>query len=200
MGAVDVGVGHDDHTPIAQILIAIVRAGAAAERLDEIGKLLVLRKFVRAGAGDIEDFAAQRQHRLHVAVARLLGRAAGGIALDHEKFGALGRAVGAIGEFAGQPQFAHGSLARDVFLLAAANAFLGAFDNEVEELVGLRRVAGEPVIEWVFDRLLDDPLRLGRGQRSLVWPWNSGSRMKTESMAPAPVITSSLVMAAARLP
>ena len=37
-------------------------------------------------------------------------------------------------------------------------------------------------------------------RRSLVWPWNSGSRMNTESMQPAPTITSSLVIAAARLP
>ncbi len=29
--------------------------------------------------------------------------------------------------------------------------------------------------------------------RSLVWPWNSGSRMNTESIAAAPVMTSSLV-------
>ena len=62
---------------VAQILVAIVRAGAAAERLDEIGELLVLRKLVLAGGGDVEDFAAQRQHRLRGAVARLLGRAAG---------------------------------------------------------------------------------------------------------------------------
>ena len=37
-------------------------------------------------------------------------------------------------------------------------------------------------------------------RRSLVWPWNSGSRMNTESMQAAPAITSSLVTAAARLP
>ena len=34
---------------------------------------------------------------------------------------------------------------------------------------------------------------------SLVWPWNSGSRMKTESSAPDVLITSSAVMTAARL-
>ena len=32
-------------------------------------------------------------------------------------------------------------------------------------------------------------------RRSLVWPWNSGSRMNTDSMQPAPTITSSLVIA-----
>jgi len=56
------------------------------------------------------------------------------------------------------------------------------------------------MIERVLDRLLDDLLCLGGGEAVLVWPWNSGSRMNTESMAPAPVITSSEVIAAARLP
>ena len=48
MGAVDIGVGHDDDAAIAQILVAIMRAGAAAQRLHEIGKLLVLRQLVLA--------------------------------------------------------------------------------------------------------------------------------------------------------
>ena len=36
--------------------------------------------------------------------------------------------------------------------------------------------------------------------RSLVCPWNSGSRMNTDIMTPAPTMMSSLVTAAARLP
>ena len=77
MGAVDVGVGHDDDLLVAQILVVIVRAGAAAERLDQIGKLGVLRQLVLAGRGDVENLAAQWQHGLRAAVARLLGGAAG---------------------------------------------------------------------------------------------------------------------------
>ena len=77
MRAVDIGVGHDDDLLVAQVLVAIMRARPAAERLDEIGELLVLRELVLAGAGHVEDLAAQRQHRLRRAVARLLGRAAG---------------------------------------------------------------------------------------------------------------------------
>ena len=34
---------------------------------------------------------------------------------------------------------------------------------------------------------------------SLVWPWNSGSRMNSESSAPDEVITSSAVITPARL-
>ena len=73
MRAVDVGVGHDDDLLVAQILLVIMRAGAAAERLHQIGELRVLRQLVLAGRRDVEDLAAQRQHRLRAAVARLLG-------------------------------------------------------------------------------------------------------------------------------
>ena len=55
MGAVDVGIGHDDDAAIAQIFVAIVRAGAATERLNEIGELLVLDELVLAGGSDIEE-------------------------------------------------------------------------------------------------------------------------------------------------
>src|SRR5260221_405100 len=54
------------------------------------------------GPLDIEDLAAQRQDRLVLAVAALLGRAAGGIALDDEDLGLGGVALLAIGELAGQ--------------------------------------------------------------------------------------------------
>src|SRR5580658_8785490 len=106
-----------------------MRAGAAAERLDEVGKLLVLRQLVLAGGCDIEDLSAQRQDRLRSAVARLLGRAAGAIALNDEDFRAFGGAVGAVGKLAGQAKFPHRSLARDVLFLAAADALFGALGD-----------------------------------------------------------------------
>ena len=60
VGAVDVGVGHDDDFSVAQVLVAVMHAGAAAERLDQVGKLLVLRELVLTGRGDVEDFPPQR--------------------------------------------------------------------------------------------------------------------------------------------
>ena len=66
-----------------------MRAGAAAERLDQIGELRVLRELVLAGGGDVQDLAAQRQHGLRAAVARLLGGAAGAVALDDENLRAF---------------------------------------------------------------------------------------------------------------
>ena len=58
MGAVDVGIGHDDDALVAEVLLAILRARAAAECLDEIGDLLVGAELLTAGRGDVEDLAA----------------------------------------------------------------------------------------------------------------------------------------------
>ncbi len=69
--------------------------------------------------------------------------------------------VGAIGELAGQAQLAHRALARDFLFLAAAQALFGALDHEVEQLVGLQRIAGEPMVERIAHRLLDDARGLG---------------------------------------
>ena len=57
---------------------------------------------VEARPLDVEDLAAQRQDRLVGAVARLLGRAAGGIALDEEQLALRRIALLAVGELAGQ--------------------------------------------------------------------------------------------------
>ena len=86
------------------------------------------------------------------------------VALDDENLRTFRRAGGAVGELAGQPQLAHRALARDVFFLAAANALLGALGDEIEQLVGGERIAGEPMVERVLHRLLDDPLRFGGGE------------------------------------
>ena len=63
-----------------------MRAGAAADRLGQVGELRVRYQLVLAGRGDIEDFSAKRKDRLGLAIARNLGGAAGGIALDDEEF------------------------------------------------------------------------------------------------------------------
>ena len=82
MRAVDVGVGHDDDPAVAQIFLPVMRAGAAADRLHEVGNLCVGSHLVARGGCDVQNLAAQGQDRLRLAVARLLGAAACGVALD----------------------------------------------------------------------------------------------------------------------
>ena len=167
MRAVDVGIGHDDDAGIAQVLFAVLRAGAAADRLHQIGELRVGGQLVLGGGGDVEDFSAQRENGLGLAVARLLGAAAGRVALDDEQLGAFGGGVGAVGELAGQPQLLDRGLARDFLLGAAAQPLVGALDDEVQQLVGLQGIARQPVVERVLDRLFDDALGFGGGEAVL---------------------------------
>ena len=75
--------------------------------------------------------------------------------------------VGAIGELAGQAQLLHRGLARGFLLGAAAQPFVGALDDEIQELVGLQRIARQPVVERVFDRLFDDALGF-RGRQPIL--------------------------------
>jgi hypothetical protein len=58
-------------------------------------------------------------------------------------------------------------LARDVFLLPAAQALVGTIDHEIQELVRLHRIAGKPVVEGILDRVLDDFLRR-RGRQAIL--------------------------------
>src|ERR1700684_4168335 len=102
-------------------------AGAGAQGEDDVAELLVAAHLVGRGAGDVEDFAAQREDRLGRPIARLLGRAAGAFALDEEELRASGAVARAIDELAGQAQFAGRGLARHLLLLAPLLAFLGAF-------------------------------------------------------------------------
>ncbi len=104
MRAVDVGIGHDDDAGVAQILLAVMRAGAAADRLHQVGKLRIGGELVLGGGRDVEDLAAQRQDSLGLAVARLLGAAAGRVTLDDEQLRAFRGGIGAVGELAGETQ------------------------------------------------------------------------------------------------
>jgi len=92
---------------------------------------------------------------LRTAVASLFGGATGAVALDDKNLGAFRRRRGAIGELAGEAQLAHRGLARNILFLAAADAFFGALDDKIEQLVGLQWIAGQPMVERILDRLLD---------------------------------------------
>ena len=130
---------------------------------------LLARIFSARGAGDVEDLAAEGEDRLGLAVARLLGGAAGAVALDDEDFGALGVVVGAVGELAGEAQLARrgGGLALHLALGAAAEAVLGALDDRAQERAAAVHVVGEEMVEMVAHRGLDEARRLEAGQAVL---------------------------------
>ena len=200
VGAVDVGVGHQDDLVVAQVVLAIAVAGAAAERLDQVGDLLVGRHLVARGAGDVEHLAAQRQHGLAGAVARLLGAAAGRVALDDEDLGALGGRLRAVGELAGQAELSRRALAgRSPFPCGGAGAPRRA---RWPSRAAWSAWLGEAASQWSkASRSALSTMRVASGELSLslVWPTNSGSRTNTESMAMQWASTSSAVRIAGAL-
>jgi hypothetical protein len=78
-------------------------------------------------------------------------------------------------------------------LVVLAQPVLGLVDHGRAGAAWLRR-AGQPVVEMIRPPVRPGAGRLGEDSRSLVWPWNSGSRMKTDSKARPPAITSSAVI------
>ena len=154
--AVHVGVRHDDHALVAQIFVAIFGSRARAERLDEIGEKLVLRKLRGRSIRDVQNLAAQRQNSLRFAIACALGAATGRVALDDENFGARSLLDRAIGKLARQTQLARRRLAPDFFFPPPLQTFFRLIDGPLEQLRRLLRRIREPVIESIAHRRFDD--------------------------------------------
>ena len=167
MGAVHVGVGHDDDPFVAQVVFDELIADAGPQGFDQITQFLVGLYLVGRGAGDVQDLAAKRQHRLGLAVAARFRRAAGGIALDQKDFRAFGGGMGAIGQFPRQAQLLGCRLALHFLVVAALEAHFGPFDDVFEDRLGHVRGAGQPEVEVITQGRLDELLRLRRGQAFL---------------------------------
>src|SRR5690606_13476928 len=87
--AVDIGVSHNDDLVITELrnieAAVLAAADAGAERGDQRTDLLAGQHLVHAGALNVQNLAANRQDSLKLAVARLLGGAAGRVTLDDEQ-------------------------------------------------------------------------------------------------------------------
>jgi hypothetical protein len=100
MAAVHVGVGHDDHAPVAQAGKVEVAADSGAQRRDQCFDFVVGQDLIQARPLGVEDLTPQRQDRLEVPVAALLGAAAGRIALNDVQLGLFRVALRAVSQLA----------------------------------------------------------------------------------------------------
>ena len=74
MGAVHVGIGHQNNAVIAQLVgVVIVLADAGTQGSDQRGDFLRRHQFVEAGFFNVQNLALERQDGLELAVAPLLG-------------------------------------------------------------------------------------------------------------------------------
>ena len=86
MGAVHIGIRHDDDLVIPQLVLVKLIPQPGAQGGDHRGELIVAVHLICPGLFHIEHLAPQRKDGLVSGVPALLGRAAGGIALDDVNF------------------------------------------------------------------------------------------------------------------
>lgn len=137
VGAVGVGVGHEDDLAVARRVDVEGAPGAGPDHLDDRPALGVLEHVAHRRLLDVEDLAADRQQRLELRVAGELGGAERGVALHDEQLGAV---VGgpAVGELGGQRRGLQGVLAAlGLLVLARGDAGLGRAGDLLHHQLGL---------------------------------------------------------------
>ena len=166
--AVDVGVGHQHDAAVAQFgevepaLLRLAAADPGAERGDQRADLGRAQHAVEPRALDVQDLALQRQDRLELAVAALLGRAARAVALDDEDLGARRVAFLAVGELARQARDVEHALAsRELAGATRRLAGGGGVEHLLHDGLRLARMRLEPVRDRVGDGSLHHRLHLG---------------------------------------
>ena len=102
MGAVGVGVGHEDDLAVAGRLDVEAAAGAGADNLDDRGALGVLQHVADRGLLDVEDLAADRQQGLELGVPGQLGRTECRVALHDEQLGPVDVVAAAVDQLGRQ--------------------------------------------------------------------------------------------------
>ena len=163
MGAVDIGVGHHDHALIAQIAVAIFGAGAAAQRLHQIGQFLVLLQLAGAGAGHVQDLAAQAAGSPGWRGRAPAWRCRPRCRLRPGKSrcpAAASRVQSA--SLPGRRSLRVAALRETSFSCALLQPVFGLVDHEIQQLVGLRRAFRQPMIEMIAHHIFDQALRVGR--------------------------------------
>ena len=161
VGAVDVGIGHDDDSSVAGGLDVEAAAGAGTDDLDQGGTLHIGQHVGQGRLLDVEDLAADREQRLMIGVAGSLRRTHRRVALDDEQLRVLHTVVTAVVELRRQRGRLERGLAALILLVRACrDARLELGDDLLHEhgrllLLGpLRR--RQDVAELRFDGLGHD--------------------------------------------
>ena len=142
MGAVHVGIGHHDDLVVAGLLDVETGAGSRTDHLDDRGALLVVEHLAQRCLLHVEYLASDRQQRLESGIARSLGRAERGVALDDEQLGHIVVARLAVGQFRRHGGgFERVLAARDLLGLARLDAGVHLADNLLQHTTGLLLVA-----------------------------------------------------------
>src|SRR6476620_6496233 len=168
MRAIDVGIGHDDDPVVAQFADVELIAHRRAERRDQRADLVVLQDLVQPRLFDVQDLASQREDRLEAAIATLLGRSTGRVALDNVELCARRIPLGAVGQLARQAEALEATLALDQ-LAGLAGRLAGACRRQalVDDPLGGLRVLLDEGAEGLVDNRLHRAGDLGVAELAL---------------------------------
>ncbi len=158
VGAVDVGVGHDDDAAVAAFGEVLIFADAGADGADHAADFLVGEDFVFAGFVGVDDFAAQGEDGLVLADAAAFGAAAGRVAFHEVELALIDVAAGAVAELAGEAAAGERAFAfaDQLFLLAGGDAGLGGQQAFVADCFGGLRILFEELVEVFAEEAVDD--------------------------------------------
>ena len=167
VGAVHVGVRHDDDFVVAGLvgveaadgLAALADAGADGG--DEGPDFLVGENLVETGLLGVDQLAAEREDGLEAAVAALFGGAASGVALDDVDLAQGGVALGAVCEFAGEAAAGEGALADGLAGFTGGLASAGSVEGFINDAFADLGVGFEILGEALVAQRADDALDLG---------------------------------------
>ena len=178
VGAVDVGVGHDDDLVVAALGDVLVFADAGADGRDHAADFLVGEDFVFARLVGVDDLAAQRQDGLELAQAAAFGAAAGRVTFDQVQLALFDVAAGAVAELAGQAAAGEGAFAfaDQIFLaLRAASRASAASRPLLTIALAVFGILFEELVEELAEEpLLTMPSTSPLPSLVLVWPSNCG--------------------------
>ena len=155
MAPVHVGVGHDHDLVVAGLVGLEVGPDTAADRRDDRLDLLAGEHLVQARALDVQDLSADRQDRLRLAEAALLGGSAGRVPFHDEELAARRLLLLAVRELARQAVVRESALAAGQ---VAGLARRGPRPRRLQHLGDQRLRDGGVLLQVVAELLVDQVL------------------------------------------
>ena len=181
MRTVHVGIRHDDDFMVAQFLnveraLTLTGADTGANCGNHRADFAILEHLVEARLLHVDQFASNRQNRLKLSVAPLLGRTTCRVALHDVQLGVDRVAVGAVGQFARQPAAGHRRFADGIACLARRLAGSGRGQTLVDDFFTKRRVGVEIAHQALVNNRRHDALHLAVHQLDLGLRLEAGIR------------------------
>ena len=160
MGAVDIGVGHDDHSMVSELLNIEFLAYSGTESGDECPNLRVTEHFVQASFLYVENFTAKRQNRLKVTISPHFGGTTGGVTLNHEQFGFGRITIGTVSQLTRQTGRIECALTTNGFAgLTGSLTSAGGILTFLHNSLGCCRVFAQELQIKLIENLLHDGSR-----------------------------------------